>query len=302
MNDLPYYCKLALHPRQMTLLVLFLVFVIEAAIMLALPARLSETIGPLGVAATDSFLLTVLLVPCLWWVIVKPLRRIADCRQHLLDWALSGEERKARQLARDLHDGIGQIAAAMNIGLASIEANSTEPGIIEQAGKLREVGRQLHESIRTLARGLRPSVLDDIGLGPAISHYTQETAAAFAIPITTNASDLDKVRLPEAIETAVFRVVQEAVSNAVRHAHPQRIDLDILLTDHNIELSVSDDGCGFEPEDILDCRSQDKPFGLISIRERVHLLGGTALLTSRRGRGTQISASIPLLSKPLPHA
>ena len=275
-------------------MVLFLVFAIEAAIMLVLPDELGKTIGRLGVAATDSLLLTVLLVPCLWWVIVTPLRRIAECRQRLLNWALVAEERKAGQLARDLHDGVGQIVTAINLGLASIESNSTEPQIVEQAEKLREVGRQLHESIRTLARGLRPSVLDDIGLGPAIDQFARELAENYGIPISINATDLENIRLPEAVETATFRIVQEAISNAIRHASPRRINLDLLIQDQTLDLSISDDGCGFEPEKILDCHSQSKPFGLISIRERVHILGGTAQLISSRGRGTQLSVMIPL--------
>lgn len=302
MGDLPYYCQLAMHPQRITLLVLSLVFGIEAGIMLTLPARLESWFGPIGAAAADSLLLTVLLVPCLWGVIVVPLRRIADCRQHLVNWALASEERKAGELSRDLHDGVGQLVAALNIGLKSLESSSAEPHVVAHAQRLRDIGRQLHESLRVLARGLRPRALDDLGLAAAVQNFASEVAAQFATPVSVRVADLEALRLPEAAETALFRIVQEAVLNAVRHGRPQHIDIEARIADDAVQLSVQDDGQGFDPEVVFTCRGQNEaPFGLISMRERARLLGGSAQIASAPGRGTQLSVRIPLTTRPAAH-
>jgi signal transduction histidine kinase len=295
LEELPYYCRLAMHPRRITLMVLSLAFAFEAGIMLVLPKGLEAHFGPWGVAVADSLLLTLLLVPCLWWVIVVPLRRVAECRQHLLNWALAGEERKAGQLARDLHDGLGQFTAAINIGLKAIEDSSSDQHVIGQARHLREIGRQLHEAIRVLARGLRPTVLDDIGLAAAVTNYATETTAQHHTPVTAAVADLEPRRLPNAIETALYRIVQEAVTNAIRHGKPHRIDIETEVDDHHVELAVVDDGQGFNPDEVFNCRTGgSSPFGLISIRERVHLLGGVAKIESSPGKGTQLTVRIPL--------
>lgn len=276
------------------MLVLGMVFAIEAIIMLALPQDLEDRIGTLGLAVIDSLLLTVFLVPCLWITIVRPLRQVAQCRQLLFNWAVSSEERKAGELARDLHDGIGQLITAINVGLKSLELGSSESHVIEQTRRLREIGSELHLSVRHLARGLRPTILDDIGLGPAIKHYAQEISEAHQIAVSVDVSDLDDRRLAQELETNIFRLIQESVSNAVRHAQPRHINLVVHINERSIELGVSDDGCGFDPDATLQCRGKTQPFGIISMRERVDLLGGQIQLISSRGHGTQIHVTIPL--------
>lgn len=294
MIDLARSYKFTTHPRQMTLMILGMVFSIETMIMMALPTDLEPRLGTVGVAVVDSLLLTIFLVPCLWVTIVRPLRQIAKSRQLLFNWAVSSEERKAGELARDLHDGIGQLVTAINVGLKTLEMSSSDRDVVEQTRRLREIGSELHTSVRYLARGLRPTILDDIGLGPAIKNYAQDISDTHGIPLSLDVSDLEHRRLSHDLETAVYRIIQEAVMNAVRHAKPQHIDLVVHLHQSLIELGVSDDGCGFEPAAVLNCKGKSQPFGIISMRERADLIGGHIQLISSLGHGTQIHVTLPL--------
>ena len=292
-----------MHPRRMVLAVLGIVCATEAIIMLGLPQRLEDQIGSSGVAIVDALLLTLILVPCLWWIIIRPLNQVAHDRQQLLEWALAGQERQAGQLSRDLHDGVGQFAVAMNVGLASLESQTSDPLVIEQARLLRDVGRQMHEAIRDLARGLRPQVLDDIGLAPAIVHYAAEAAATHALTIHVHVADLEGRRWQPELETALYRIAQEGITNTIRHARAQRIDLEISVDGPRIHLSLADDGCGFDIDQVFRQQTDSpKPFGLVSIRERTLLLGGRMRLESTPGRGTRLEVELPWAAETANHA
>ena len=154
MPNSPTTWLIAQHPWRMAVLVLLLAMLIEYVIMLILPAELETRIGPVGVAAADSLLLSVLLTPCLWWIVVNPLRRLAAARRQLLNWALQSEERTSGSGPHDLHDSVGQLAAALNIGLRAIEEVSCDPAVIEHTRHLRAVGSaipRIHPSRLTWA-------------------------------------------------------------------------------------------------------------------------------------------------------
>lgn len=294
-NELPDYCKIIEHPRRVAILVLILVFVIEVAIMLTLTEELLKRLGPIAVAFIDALLLTLVLVPCLLWLIVMPLRQLADCRRHFINWALTAEERKASELSRDLHDGIGQLAIAMAFDLKTLENSTSEPDITAQVKKLRETVRQFHNDIRILSRGLRPQVLDEIGFAAAIAEYPREVSLRTGIPIAVTMADLETIRLSPNVETALFRIAQEALTNAIRHGEPHRISIAATLIGKSVNLTISDDGHGFDVEQVFQCRTDsDRPFGIICIHERAGLLGGRAQIVSQRGQGTSVIVRIPL--------
>lgn len=295
MSELSTGRQLKMYPRRMTLAVLCLVFAIESGIMLLIPSDLVRQFGPWGVAILDSIILTFLLVPCLWSILVVPLTRIAQTRSRLLNWAMMSEERKVGQLARDLHDGVGQLVASLKLGLVSLSSSSSDSAFCEQLDHMRGICDQLNDSIRDLARGLRPRELDDLGLQAAIEKLVRQIRLQAAVDISVEVRGLESFRPAEVVETAVYRIAQEAVTNAIRHGDPSRIDIDIVAQEDMLQLIVADDGRGFDYTALVSPSSgREQPFGLFSMRERAENLGGSADFVSFPGRGTRIEISIPL--------
>ncbi len=295
MEDLPSLCRFAMHPGRMFAVILATIFSLEAAIMLLMPKSLSDAAGPFAVAMGDSLLLTLLLAPLLWRQVVMPLQKLAACRQQLLKWAFAGEERRAQALSRDLHDEIGQFAAAINMGLMSLENSVSDQEVIRRARELRNVGKQLHDSIRTVARGLRPRALDDLGLAAAIENFAAEHSRQGAVPIEADVSSLAGERLPDSVETAAFRIVQESILNALRHAQASRISLSAEVSNGQLQLCVRDNGRGFDVQSVFNCQGDGPgPCGLLGMRERAQLLGGVLKLQSGSGKGTEIQVTIPI--------
>ncbi len=142
--------------------------------------------------------------------------------------------------------------------------------------------------LRDTALNLRPSVLDDLGLAPALYWYARRQSERASCRIDVRA---DLPALPKDVETAAFRITQEAVNNAVRHARPTAIDITAQLREDRLDLRIRDDGTGFQPEDPT---AEHGGMGLLGMRERAALLGGALQVESRPGGGTLITATIPI--------
>ncbi len=284
-----------IRPLRLFLIVLLVLFTSEAIVMFVLPFIVpSESSVTLG-AVIDACLLTIVLAPMLWFLIVRPLQNLAATRRRLLAQVLSAQENERRRIARDLHDSLGQTLTSLTVGLRVIEDSSTEPAVQAQARELRRIGSETHDDVRRLARGLRPAILDDVGLVPALERFLQDLSSSQEVDATFDATCQDHSQLGDEVETSVFRIVQEAASNAVRHGKAKHLWVKLSCDTTHFHIDVEDDGCGFDVTASVTSNELNSPFGLLSIHERACLLGGEAQILSKPGGGTQVRVNFPLM-------
>jgi two-component system sensor histidine kinase UhpB len=217
-----------------------------------------------------------------------------EVRKRLLAQILSAQEEERRRIARDLHDGIGQSLTALLIGLRTVEEAPTSEAARSRAAELRQIIVAAVEEVRRLARGLRPSILDDLGLAAALQHYVADCSQTYGIAVEVEAADLAARRLPPAVETTLYRIVQEAVTNTAKHAAAKKVCIVARRQCGGVHLSVQDDGCGFDMEGLRRRSDVRDHLGLCDMRERAALLNGSLMIESRPGSGTTVSISIPL--------
>ncbi|WP_447975310.1 PAS domain S-box protein [Nitrospira sp. Kam-Ns4a] len=222
----------------------------------------------------------------------------AEVRSRLFEQIISAQEEERRRIARELHDETGQSLMSLLVGLHAIEAARTAPEAQALARKYREIAASALEEVRRLAMGLRPSVLDDLGLAAAVERYAEQYAKSYRLTVDVHCQGLDGRRLPSPVETAVYRIIQEALTNIAKHA--QATVVGIVLERHPTVLQaiVEDDGCGFNVEETLRLSGATTHFGLHGMQERASLVNGTIEIESTPGRGTAIYVRVPL---PEPH-
>lgn len=281
-----------ISPVRLLLLVLVVVFAVEAGIMLALSVFEHGGDG-LFVALGDSVLLVCALAPALWFLIVRPLRRLVAERGALLTRTMQAQEEERARLARDLHDGLGQAQTALLLGASAVANARTLEEARERAESLRQMAVEALESTRRIARGLAPAVLADLGLEAAVGRMCEDLASASGVSIQRELR-VGEPRLPAPVETTAYRVIQEALTNALKHAHARQISVRVERggTDR-LELEVRDDGRGIPDPDAAQAGTG---LGLASMRERVVLLGGDFSIASTPTEGTSIRAWLPLHS------
>ncbi|MBL8826781.1 MAG: sensor histidine kinase [Planctomycetaceae bacterium] len=285
------------RPVHLFAYVLAIIFAVEAAVMFALPYVVPDTTSDMAVAFVDAIMLTVLLSPMLWVLIVGPLSKLAELRQEILGAALTAQEEERQRLARELHDGLGQGLTTLLVGLRTIEEMTHEEAVKGVARDLRRIGGESHDEVRRIARGLRPAVLDDVGMVPALERFLNDVRQAYEADAFLTVECVDRPRLKPDVETALYRIVQEAVVNAVRHGRAKRIAITMRCRADAFELEVHDNGQGFDLNATLNRRTGTGPFGLYSIRERARLIGGDAVIESSTNSGTRVLVSVPLSTK-----
>ena len=200
-------------------------------------------------------------------------------------------------MARDLHDGIGQSLTSLLLGLRAAAEVPTLEEARARLGDLRGITAALLDEVRRLARGLRPSVLDDLGLAAALEHLAAEYTHAHGIAVDVVAPDLALARLPAEVETALYRIAQEALTNVLKHAAAKAVSLVVrreLGGSSGVHLTVEDDGRGFDSDVRLQAPGTAIGLGLLDIRERAALLNGAVTIESRLGSGTTVHVCIPL--------
>ncbi len=203
-------------------------------------------------------------------------------------------ERTMRRLARELHDDLGQALTAVKLDLGLIERRlDPDSPVREYLREAREQVGTVLQTVRNLSQLLRPAVLDDLGLVPAIQSYSKRFSERTQIPVTLAAPPAE-TRLPRAIEVALYRVLQEALTNVARHAQAGRVDVRLTVDAEAAMLTIQDDGCGFEAGSFLRTPPAEHGMGVIGMRERVATYGGRFTIESRRGAGTRVELTIPL--------
>ncbi len=199
------------------------------------------------------------------------------------------QETERRHIARELHDEAGQALVSLRYGLRLLEKEIGEGKVVsdlveELVRRTDEVNANLHR----LAANLRPPSLDHLGLEAALRQYSRSVGAEFGLTVRFKASGFTGVRLPTTVETALYRVVQEAMANVVRHARATRVDVLVENHDGHVIVIVEDDGVGFDPGQV---RLGDH-FGLLGLKERAEALGGILRIESADGAGTTIVVEV----------
>ena len=284
-------------PTATFALVLLTVFVAEGLIMLALPRLSRWPAGSLGESILDASLLTVLVAPTLWIVIVRPLRRLYRERGVLLATQFEREERERARLGRELHDELGQQLTALTVGLRVMVQATSDPDARQRAAALHEQAGASLASMRRIASGLGPSVLEQLGLATAVERLCDDFRASHAVALDSQIDVPPGRRFDAAAELAAYRVVQEALTNIARHARATSGSVRLGVGDAGLEIEVRDDGRGLGERS--DARAH-ATLGLAGMRERVELLGGTFGVESSPGAGTRVVAAIPDRSTPTP--
>ncbi len=205
------------------------------------------------------------------------LRRVVDA-----------QELERRRLARELHDETGQALTSILLGLKTLEETLEADEARAATAGLRELVVATLQDVRRLAVELRPSALDDFGLVAALEHLASSFSEQTGIAIDLGVA-LGTERLPGEVETALYRIVQESLTNVVKHARARHVSIALTRMEGSVTAVVEDDGQGFDPDE-----APSGGFGLIGMRERLALLGGRLRIESSPGAGTTIAADVPL--------
>ncbi len=221
-------------------------------------------------------------------------RRHAEVRARLLEQVTAAQEEEQRRLARELHDETGQSLTSLLVGLRTLAEAPSLAAVREQAAELRRVTARTLDEVRRLARGLRPGVLDELGLVPAIDQLAFDHAQMRSIAVEVSAVGFGLERLPPTVEAALYRIIQEALTNAVKHSGARTANVVLQRRREMVQAIVSDDGCGFDVEGTLRTPAARAHLGLHGMRERAALLDGTVTIESTPGEGTTIYARVPI--------
>jgi len=219
-----------------------------------------------------------------------------EMRTQLLKKVISAQEDERKRIARELHDQTSQSLTSLMIGLKLLQACETLDEVSKRSDDLRELTSKTLEGVHDLAIQLRPAVLDDIGLEIALQKYILDYSKKFAIKVDYHSIGLDSTRLPTEIETVIYRVVQEALTNIVKHSEATNASLIIDNRENLLKVIIEDNGKGFDVEKVMGSEIVGK-LGLFGMQERVYLINGNITIESTHGVGTSIYITIPIDKK-----
>lgn len=216
-------------------------------------------------------------------------------QRKLLHQAVWAQEAERQHIARELHDEAGQALTALSWGLADMEkVLSDHPDEIQgRLRKLRRLADQVMVELRQLTTRLRPAVLDELGLVPALITYADDCSTRYSFEVKVVVTG-QRRRLPSEIETALYRIAQEALTNVAKHAQATQADIRLCFDKEKVTLDVSDDGIGMDVETAGRAAARGKGWGLAGICERVELVGGRLDLRSTPGAGTDLSVRVSI--------
>ncbi len=219
----------------------------------------------------------------------QELRRLSQQLVH-------AQEGERRRISRELHDEIGQMLTALRFELGNLEAlrSHTSTQFTEHMRDAKQLAENTLRSVRNIAMGLRPSLLDDLGLGPALEWQTREFARRTSIPVRLDLEGFP-AEFPDEHRTCVYRVIQEALTNCARHSQAKHIRVAVHAGADHLSFSVQDDGIGFRAGP-----ARSAGLGITGMEERVRELGGKVEIRSQPGRGTLLQASIPYARATVP--
>ena len=203
---------------------------------------------------------------------------------------MKAQEEERLHLSRELHDELGQLLIAAIFQLGLLERNSTSSEAVqEHVQGLRATVNNIQQELHALAVNLRPASLDHVGLVSAIEQYINEFRRQYSLNVEFETAGMQNRRFPSAVETAIFRIVQESLTNVILHAQATRVDVVINLKGDDAIAIIEDNGVGFFPSLATD----GSHLGLFGMRERVEMLGGSLTIESEPGKGTTVRAEVP---------
>ncbi|HXX77832.1 MAG TPA: sensor histidine kinase [Ktedonobacteraceae bacterium] len=214
---------------------------------------------------------------------------------------IQAQEQERQRIARELHDETSQVLTSLLISLTLLEKSVQTQEARERIADTRALAHSTLRAIRNLSIDLRPSALDDLGLLPALRWYVKEYQKKCSIEVDFHATGL-KQRLPAEMETALYRIVQECLTNTAKHANANRVTITLKEETDRVYARITDDGNGFDYEALLRTPGQERGLGLAGMNERAVLLNGTLTIHSTPRSGTIIEVSIPLPSASIPQA
>jgi signal transduction histidine kinase/HAMP domain-containing protein len=225
--------------------------------------------------------------------LLERLQEKEESLQALVRKTLTAQEEERRRIARELHDETSQVLSAllMNISVMEAQAPVDEPSLA-RIEAVKALAEEAARNLDTMLFELRPALLDELGLIPAIRWYLAQVSDAWGIPISFEGENTG--RLADHVEVTAFRIVQEAVGNVVRHAEATSALVRITARPGMLHVEISDDGVGFEPSAVASRARTGESVGLMGMRERATLAGGTLSIASSPGSGTRLVAELPL--------
>lgn len=203
---------------------------------------------------------------------------------------IQAQEEERKRVSRDLHDGVGQALYSIMIGLKILHNQSLNEDVKQYIDDVEQMTVRALEEVKNLAVELRPSALDDLGLVPAIRSFAKRFEDTFGIEVSIQ-TEGKKRRYSSAVETAVYRICQEAMTNAVKYADTDKISIHLFDRNNQLELEIQDYGKGF---DLKHIEVQGTGLGLYGMQERADLVGGNVTIHSSIGHGTIVQTVIPL--------
>lgn len=219
-------------------------------------------------------------------------RALADkeeARTLLLKKLITAQEEERRRIARELHDGVGQVLTSLIVGNQMAAQTSDLPAIQAKNREMCQIATETLQDVRMLSRQLRPSIMDDLGLAAALERYAEDFAHLYpALSVDLHCEALE--RLPELVEITLYRIIQEAMTNAARHSRATTVGVLVRRRERGVQAIVEDNGTGFDP---AAARSAARSVGLHAMNERAELLGGRLDIESNSS-GTTIYVEIPL--------
>ena len=226
---------------------------------------------------------------------IRQRRKAEEAHQRVLRRLSEAQETERGRISRELHDRLGQDLTALKLGLQILRKQGPfAPRVQGSIGNLEKLTEGLMRDIHRLAWELRPSALDDLGLDLALRRFTTEWSESTGLQLDFHSEGLDGQRLPLELETALYRVTQEALTNISRHAKAKRVSVLLDRRPACVSLIVEDDGAGFDADAVMHSPVAQDKLGLLGMEERVRLVGGAFTIESTRGTGTTVFVRLPL--------
>ena len=215
-------------------------------------------------------------------------------RKQLLSRLVTAQEEERRRIARELHDQLGQQITALMLGIKLLkDSGYCQPQAAEHLNRLQEYADQLGREVHNIAWELRPTALDDLGLQTALGNYLEKWSERSGKKVELHTSGLNGHRLSAQIETTLYRVIQEALTNVLKHARAATVSLILERRNNHVRAIIEDDGCGFDVEAVMSAPESERKLGLLGMRERLALVFGTLEIESTPGAGTTLFVRIP---------
>ena len=223
--------------------------------------------------------------------LMDELKEKEEMRLQLLEKVMTAQEEERKRISRELHDETSQALTSLMVGLKVLESEASFGAVGDRLQEMRQTVAQTLEEVHHLARELRPSVLDDMGLVPALERYIREYETKFGTELDFHVSGFQEHRVSPAIEVALYCIVQEALTNVAKYAEASMVSILLDWREGWVSAIVEDNGQGFDPNQTV--TQPGRGLGLFGMQERAALLGGTFKIESQKRIGTTVFIKIP---------